>query len=164
MGYRSPIHLLELPDFQGETPEESLQVKVIAPSAREASDLNAGRREVAESDGATRQETSAEFMLRAMRYLAPKIRFWNLEDEEEQPIRLPREVSGVTEEQVAHLMEQDENIVLAIYSGWREVGLPKKADTDEGKDSETPSTDGPGASPSNGTPVDLRELESQIPM
>lgn len=166
MGYKSPIHTLDLPDHQGETSEDSLVVKVVAPSAKQSSDLNAGRRTITEADGTERQETSGEYMRRAMSYLAPKIRFWNLEDEDGTPVPLPRDVSDDVDKQVDHLMEQDENIVLAIYHEWRMAGMPAKEDTEEGKDSETPSTDGPGASQPNAEwpPMDLRDLEAQIPM
>lgn len=164
MGYQSPIHPLELPDFQGEDGADSLIVRVVSPSAREGGDLNAGRRTIIEKDGTEREETSTEYMHRAMRYLVPKIRFWNLDDADGKPVPLPRDVSGVLDEQVAHLMEQDENIVLAIYHEWRLVGVAKKADTPEGKDSETPSTDGPVASQPSEREWDLRELERSIPM
>jgi hypothetical protein len=167
MGYKSPIHQLDLPDFKSDDPGgDDLLVKVVAPSAKQSGDLNAGRRTIAEADGTEREETSVEYMRRAMSYLAPKIRFWNLEDEDGTPVALPRDISGVLDEQVNHLMEQDENIVLAIYHEWRMVGMPAKEDTEEGKDSETPSTDGPSASQPNAEwpPADLRELEAQIPM
>ncbi len=171
MGYRSPIHTLELPEYRGETDDDSLVVKVVAPSIREGSDLNAGRR--TNEDGT--EETSADYMRRAFTYLAPKIRFWNLEDGDGQPIPLPREVALDADphvrssRQVDHLYEQDENIILAIYHAWRMVSLPKKADTDEGKDSGPPSTPGPDASPlsersGNLSEIDIRELEASIPM
>ncbi len=178
MGYQSPIHRLELPDFKGETDADSLIVKVISPSAREGGDLNAGRRTVVEKDGTERDETSGEYMHRAMRYLAPKIRSWNLEDTDTgAPVPLPRDLTWADDiggkldqderldRMVEHLMEQDENIVLAIYHAWRLAGIPKKAETPEGKDSETPSTPGLDASPGNAVSQewDLRELESQIP-
>lgn len=172
MGYQSPIHRLELPEFRGESDEDSLIVKVVSPSAREGGDLNAGRRTIVEKDGTEREETSPEYMLRAMSYLAPKIRFWNLDDDEGRPVPLPRELTWVEEldqderlkRMVGHLMDQDENIVLAIYHEWRLAGIPKKADTPEGKDSETLSTDGPGASQPTAQEWDVRELERQIPM
>jgi hypothetical protein len=174
MGYKSPIHPLELSEFQGENGEDPLIVRVVSPSAREGGDLNAGRRTIVEKDGTEREENSAEYMLRAMAYLAPKIRYWNLEDDEGRPIPLPRDLTWVEEldqderakRMVAHLMDQDENVVLAIYHEWRLVGMPKKADTPEGKDSETTSTGGPGASPRTEQPQewDVRELERQIPM
>lgn len=173
MGYQSPVHRLDLPDFQGEDGGDPLIVKVVSPSAREGGDLNAGRRTITEKDGTEREETSGEYMRRAMAYLVPKIRFWNLDDADGNPVTLPRELTWVEEidqdervkRMIDHLMEQDENIVLAIYHEWRLVGVPKKADTPEGKDSGTTSTDGPGASPRNEQPqeLDLLALERQIP-
>lgn len=172
MGYKSPIHRLDLPEFTAQEPgEEDLVVKVVAPSAKESGDLNAGRRTIVEDD-TEREETSGEYMRRAMAYLAPKIRFWNLEYADDVPVPLPRDVGTEwpvgsekrIDAQVDHLMEQDENIVLAIYHAWRLAGMPAKEDTGEGKESETPSTPGPGASPANDRPWDLRELEMQIPM
>jgi hypothetical protein len=171
MGYKSPIHPLDLPDFRGETDEDSLRVKVVAPNVREGATINDGRATITLPDGTERQETGEEYSRRAMRFLVPKIRYWNLEEEDGTPIPIPRDIAFPPEASederldlmVAHLYEQDENVVLAIYHEWRMVGMPKKADTDEGKDSETPSIDGPGASPNNDA-WDIRELESQIPM
>jgi hypothetical protein len=166
MGYKSPIHPLELPDFQGETDEDSLAVSVVAPNVREGASINAGRATTL-IDGKEVEETGEQYTRRVMRYLAPKIRSWNLEEEDGTPVPLPREVSpGTSEEaldgQVDHLYEQDENVVLAIYHEWRMVGMPKKAETDEGKDSTTQSTDGPAAS-SISDDWDIRSLEMQIP-
>lgn len=164
MGFKPLIHPLDLPEYAGEDFEDDLVVKVISPSIKEGQLINAGRREASGDDPG---ETSEDYMRRVFGYLAPKIRFWNLEDEQGNRAALPRDV-GLDEPdpakrlalQVDHLYEQDENIVLAVYHAWRMVGLTKKASTDEGKENETPSTPGPDASPQ----VDLRQLESQIPM
>jgi hypothetical protein len=171
MGYKSPIHPLDLPQFRGETDEDSLVVKVVSPSVREGGDINAGRR-THFVDGEEVTETSDQYLRRVMGYLAPKIRFWNLEDEDGRAIPLPRDLTWVEvidqderlDRMVDHLFEQDENVILAIYHEWRFVGMPVKAETDEGKDSGTPSTPGPAASANNnGSTVDLRALELQIP-
>lgn len=175
MGFRSPIHTLGMPDYVDEDdPANSLVVKVVAPSAREAADLNAGRRTITAADGTTREENQQEFTRRAFAYLAPKIRFWNLEDEDGMPVELPLLVANVELDHdarlalmVDHLMEQDENIVYAIYHEWRLVSLVKKADTDEGKDSAPTSMSGRVESETNGTwptDQDIRELEASIPM
>ncbi len=160
MGYKSPIHLLELKDFQDG--DEGLVVKVVPPNVRESADMNAGRRRNADDSFA---ETSEDYSRRAFSYLAPKIRFWNLEDEDGRPIALPRDARETPEGMVDYLYELDENIVLAIYHEWRLVGMPKPKDSDEGKESGAPSENGPGESSNNGMRIpDLRELESQIPM
>lgn len=159
MGYKPVAQLLDLPDFRGDDSGDDLVVRVIAPSVREAADINFGRREDDENDSYTR---------RAFGYLVPKIRFWNLETEDGEPVPLPRDVAldepdpvKRLELQLDHLYDQDENVVIAIYQEWRMVGMPKKReDGDEGKENTTPSTPGPDASP----PLSIRELESQIPM
>ncbi len=174
MGYRSPIHRLDLPAYRGETDADSLIVRVVPPNVREAGVINAGQ---FKDDEGNFVESRQDYSRRVMTLCAMKIREWNLEDVSGRPIELPREVrdelkrNGVSDEEadraaVDHFYEIDENIVLAIYQEWRLVGMPKPENTGEGKDSGTPSTPGPDESSVNGTPVipDLRELEAQIPM
>lgn len=174
MGYKSPIHTLELPDYADpDDPANSLVVRVVAPSAKEAADLNAGRRTITNPDGTTREETQQEYTRRAFAYMAPKIRSWNLETEDGRPVLLPQDVASADPDpevrkqaMVDHLMEQDENIVYAIYHEWRLVSLTKKADTEEGKDSDPPSMCGQLESPESDWPTsaDLLELERSLPM
>lgn len=174
MGYKVKAQKLDLPDCVDEdNPEDSLVVWAMLPTIGEGATINAGRIKVPDEDaeGGLREETSEELLRRVFRFMAPKLRSWNLEDDEGRPIPLPRDLySGNTPEaitkQVEHLYAQDENTILAIWTAWRSAGLPKKADSDEGKASETPSTSGLDASrPSEiSQSWDVRELERSIPM
>lgn len=174
MGYRPVAIPLELAAYQTGDPDTTLVVKVVAPSVREGATMNAGRGMVPDGEGGEREETADEFQRRCFSYLAPKIMFWTLEDYDGAPETLPRDLPREAGEsiekfrarQVEHLYDLDENIIYDIWLEWRLAGVPKKADTTEGKDSVTPSTPGPGASATNGMPdADLiRELESGIPM
>lgn len=166
MGYRPKTHTLELAGYQSDDPDESLIVKVLAPSVKEGALISGGRL-TTKVDGKDVEETSEQYARRCFGYMVPKLRFWNLETELGEPVALPCDVALDEPDagkrlarQVDHIYDQDENVILAIYGEWRLVGFAKKAGTDEGKESETPSTTGPDASAN----VDLRELESQIPM
>lgn len=169
MGYKVKPVELELPGYQNEAdPRDNLQVLAILPTVKEGATINSGRGTVTEKDGTERDETSEEYQRRVMALMVPKLRSWTLEEEDGTPVPVPRELypghdAAAREAQLDHLYAQDENIVLAIYQAWRLAGLPKKAGSDEGKDSATPSTLGPGASPRNDE-WDVRELERQIPM
>lgn len=162
MGYRPVSIPLDLEDFRDEdNPENSLKVRVISPSIREGERMNAGKLD---------NETREQFGNVCWGFLVPKIESWNLDDQDGLPVTLPRLVGRDIEDpqerlaaQVEHLRDQDENVVLAIFREWRLATLTKKADTPEGKASETRSTPGPDAS-AQMAPPDLRELESQIPM
>lgn len=166
MGYRPKTHTLELASYQTGDPDTSLIVKVLAPSVKEGALITAGRATL-QVDGKEVEETSEQYARRCFGYMVPKLRFWNLESELGEPVALPCDVAldepdpeKRLAKQVDHVYDQDENVILAIYHEWRLVGYAKKADTSEGKDSGTPSTDGPDAS----AEIDTRELESQIPM
>lgn len=176
MGFRVKAQQLELPDYADpDNPADSLIVTAILPTVKEGATINAGRIKIADPDAEDgfRMETSGELQRRVFTFMAPKLRSWNLETDEGEPVPLPRELHpGHTPEalarQVDHLYEQDENVVLAIWMAWRDAGMPKRPESAEGKDSTTPSTPGHDASPPNDAPSwvppDLRELESQIPM
>lgn len=170
MGYRPSAVPLELEDFQTGDLDTSLLVKVIAPTVKEGALINAGRAtRVVNGEEVT--ETSDEYARRCMGYMIPKIKFWNLETEDGEPVPLPssvgRDIADPDERlqaQLDHLYEQDENVVLAIYGEWRLVGYKKAQrdkDSAEGKDSGAQSTNGHSASP---PPLTVQELESQIPM
>lgn len=166
MGYRPKTHKLELASYQSGDPDESLIVKVLAPSVKEGAQITGGRLTL-QVDGKDVEETSEQYARRCFGYMVPKLRFWNLENELGEPVALPcdialdeRDADKRLARQVDHLCEQDENVILSIYHEWRLVGYAKKADTDEGKDSATPSTTGPDAS----AEISKQELESQIPM
>lgn len=174
MGYKIKAQELELPGYQSEPdPQDNLIVRAITPTVSEGATINAGRR--TKENGFDEDETSEAYQRRVMGLMAPKIRFWNLEEEDGTPVPIPLLAPALqlTAEEdtrtrlsrmVDHLYEQDENVVLAIYHAWRLAGLPKRKDTAEGKDSGAPSTPGPDASPRSDEEWDLRELETQIPM
>lgn len=171
MGYKVKPVELELPEYQNEDdPADNLQVLAILPTVKEGATINAGRGTVTEKDGSERDETSEEYQRRVMALMVPKLRGWNLEEEDGTPVPVPRELhpghdAAAREAQLEHLYAQDENIVLAIYQAWRLAGLPKKADSKEGKDSATQSMTGHDASPPSAEREwDVRELEIQIPM
>lgn len=171
MGFKIKPVELELPEYQQEDdPADNLRVFAILPTVNEGATINAGRRTITTADGTERSETSEEYQRRVMALMVPKIRSWNLEEEDGTPVPVPRELhpghdAAAREAQLDHLYAQDENVVLAIYQAWRLAGLPKKAGSEEGKDSATPSMPGPAASPPSDEPEwDVRELEVQIPM
>lgn len=173
MGFRIQAQQLELPEYADkDNPDDSLIVTAILPTVKEGATINAGRAMVPDetAEGGERRETAEELQRRVFGLMAPKLRSWNLESEEGEAVPLPRDLyPGNSREalakQVDHLYDQDENAILAIWVAWRSAGMPKKADSDEGKDSAAPSTPGPGASPANDVSEwDMRELEQQIPM
>lgn len=142
MGYRPKIHRLTFEEFEDtDNPENSLFVDVTAPSVIEVLQMSAGRRDDEDGEGFTR---------RCLGYLAPRIKRWNAEDENGEPIRPT----------VENLLHADESMMLAILKRWRHIGEAVPATSPLGDSSEPTSTAGPTSMPS----ADISEIEHSIPM
>ncbi len=142
MGFRPNIHHLTFDEFEDpDNPENSLFVDVTRPSVIETIEMTAGRQEG--EDGRT-------FTSRCLSYLAPRIKAWNLEDDDGQPI--PRTVEG--------LLDTEEDVVVAILQRWRGLGEAESAKTPLDESSEPTSTAGPSSVPS----AAILEMEQSIPM
>lgn len=141
MGFRPKIHHLTFKEFEDpDNPENSLSVHVTAPSVIEVLEMTAGRRD---------DENGEAFTRRCLGYLAPRIKAWNVEDDNGEPT--PRTVDG--------LINVDETMMLAILKRWRRIGEPEPAADPLDGSSEPTSTGGPTSVPS----ADL-EMERSIPM
>jgi len=141
MGFRPKIHHLTFEEFtDSENPENSLFVDVTAPSLAESLIMSAGRQE---------DEDGQHFMRRCFAYLAPRIRAWNLEDDNGHPIAASVEA----------LMDTDEHVVHALVKRWRRIGEAEPTTSPLGSSSAPASTAGPTGEPSAAS----MEMEHSIP-
>lgn len=142
MGYRPKVHHLTFEEFEDlDNPENSLFVDVTAPSVIEVLAMSAGRRD---------DEDGEAFTRRCLGYLAPRIKKWNAENENGEPIA--RTAEG--------LLHADETMMLAILKRWRHIGETETVKTPLDASSEPTSTAGPISGPS----AAITEMEHSIPM
>jgi hypothetical protein len=142
MGFRPKVHRLTFKEYEdADNPENSLCVDVTAPSVIEVLQMTAGRRD---------DEDGEQFTRRCLSYLAPRIKRWNVEDENGEPT--PTTVEG--------LINTDEDVVLAILKRWRSLSETEPAASPLGNSSAPTSTAGPTSVPV----AQNLEMEHSIPM